>query len=233
MSRYKTLPIALLTTGCLLSGLIAGCSTDKLSKASKISDKVSALAGGSTVDDTIKGMIDSGKSSTNDDLQNLKAQLEEQQQQLKAMNAEQQALQEKLKRQQITLTIKPTANANAGRAKIGTASTAYIAFLEQESEFSDVEALAAKEISIIPNRDTSLTVNIPQDARFIAVKVGLRYTKKRSQFLIPLDSLNFDKPLLLSIGACDVSILDGIDPELAPTFTTKLKYYQQPLVSCL
>lgn len=229
MSRYKTLPMVLLTTGCLLSGLMAGCSTEKLNK---VNDKVSALAGNTAVDDHIKGIIDKGKSSTNNDLQDLKAQLEEQQQQLKAMNAEQQALQERLKRQQITLNIKPTANANAGRTKIGTASTAYIAFLEEESQFSDIEALATKEISVIPNRDNSLTVNIPQDARFIAVKVGLRYTKKRSQFLIPLESLNFDSPLSLNIGACDVSIVNGIEPELAPTFTTKLKYYQQPLVSC-
>lgn len=225
MSRYKILPIALLSTGCLLSGLMTGCSTDKLSKASKISDKVSALAGSSSTDDTIKG-------SGSDDLQTLKAQLEKQQQQLTAMNAEQQALQEKLKRQQITLTIKPAANANAGRSKIGTASIAYVAFLEKKSQFSDIEALATKEISVIPSRESSMIVNIPQDARFIAVKVGLRYTKKRSQFLIPLESLNFDRPLSLDIGACDVSIVDGLNPELAPTFTTKLKYYQQPLVSC-
>ncbi|WP_250162809.1 hypothetical protein [Psychrobacter sp. WY6] len=101
--------------------------------------------------------------------------------------------------------------------------------MEEESQFTDIEVLAAKEISIIPNRESSLTVNIPQDARFIAIKVGLRYTKKRSQFLIPLASLNFDTPLAINIGGCDVSITEGVAP---PTFTTKLKYYQQPLVSC-
>lgn len=222
-----TLPMALIATGCLLSGVLAGCSTDKLSKSN---DKVSAMAGESPTGDAMSRIVDNGKNSA--DLQSLKAQLEQQQQQLATMSAEQQALQEKLKRQQITLNINPTANANAGRTKIGTASTAYIAFLEEEGQFTDIEALAAKEVSIIPNRESSLTVNIPQDARFIAIKVGLRYTKKRSQLLIPLASLNFDTPLALNIGACDVSITEGIDPALAPTFTTKLKYYQQPLVSC-
>ncbi|MBE0405572.1 hypothetical protein ACT3TI_01225 [Psychrobacter sp. AOP22-C1-22] len=222
-----TLPMALIATGCLLSGVLAGCSTDKLSKSN---DKVSALAGESPIGNAMSNIVGSGKNSA--DLQSLKAQLEQQQQQLATMSAEQQALQEKLTRQQITLHIKPAANANAGRAKLGTASTAYIAFLEEESEFSDIEELAAKEVSVIPNRDSSLTVNIPQDARFIAIKVGLRYTKKRSQFLIPLASLNFDTPFTLNIGACDVSITEGIDPALVPTFSTKLKYYQQPLVSC-
>ena len=227
MNKCMTLPVSLIAATCLLSGAIAGCSTDKLSKSN---GKVSALAGESPTIDAMSHIVDNGKNST--DLQSLKVQLELQQQQLATMSAEQQALQEKLKRQQITLNIKPTTNANAGRTKVGTASTAYIAFLEEESQFTDIEALAAKEISIIPNRESSLTVNIPQDARFIAIKVGLRYTKKRSQFLIPLASLNFDTPLAINIGGCDVSITEGVDPALAPTFTTKLKYYQQPLVSC-
>lgn len=227
MNKCMTLPVSLIAATCLLTGAIAGCSTDKLSKSN---DKVSALAGELPTIDAMSHIVDNGKNST--DLQSLKVQLELQQQQLATMSAEQQALQEKMKRQQITLNIKPTTNANAGRTKVGTASTAYIAFLEEESQFTDIEALAAKEISIIPNRESSLTVNIPQDARFIAIKVGLRYTKKRSQFLIPLASLNFDTPLAINIGGCDVSITEGVDPALAPTFTTKLKYYQQPLVSC-
>lgn len=227
MNKCMTLPVSLIAATCLLSGAIAGCSTDKLSKSN---DKVSALAGELPTIDAMSHIVNNGKNSA--DLQSLKAQLELQQQQLATMSAEQQALQEKMKRQQITLNIKPTTNANAGRTKVGTASTAYIAFLEEESQFTDIEALAAKEISIIPNRESSLTVNIPQDARFIAIKVGLRYTKKRSQFLIPLASLNFDTPLAINIGGCDVSITEGVDPALAPTFTTKLKYYQQPLVSC-
>lgn len=222
MDRYIKVSTALIATSCLLSGMLAGCSTDKLSQ---LNSKVSVLTGGSPI-------VDDGKSDANDDLRSLKAQLEQQQQQLKAMSADQQALQEQLKRQQITLNIKPAANANAGRATQGTASIAYVAFLEEETQFSDVEALAAKEINIIPNRETSLTLAIPQDARFIAVKVGLRHTKKRSQFLLPLTSLILDTPLALNIGACDVNITAGIDPELATSFTTKLKYYQQPLVSC-
>ena len=220
-----TLPTALIATACLLSGVLTGCSTDRFSQST---DKASELAGESGIGDKIKDII----SSDNDDLQNLKGQLEKQQQQLETMLAEQQALQQQLKRQQVTFTIKPSVNANAGRAKQGTASTAYIAFLEEESEFTDIESLAAKEVSVVPNRESNLTLNIPQDARFIAVKVGLRYTKKRSQFLIPITSLDFDTPLTLNIGACDVSIVEGISPDQAPTFTTKLKYYQQPLVSC-
>ncbi|MGP9689182.1 hypothetical protein ACT3TH_08490 [Psychrobacter sp. AOP22-C1-C5] len=228
MDRCKTLPIVLITTGCLLSGALVGCSTDKLNHPN---NKASTLAGESTIHDNIKSVIENGKNS-NDDLKNLKAQLEKQQQQLETMNTEQQALQEQLKRQRVTLNIKPAVNANAGRTAQGIASTAYIAFLEEENQFTDIEALAAKEVSVIPNRETSLTVHIPQDARFIAVKVGLRYTKKRSQLLIPLESLNFDNPLVLNIGACDVNVTAGIEPELATPFTTKLKYYQQPLVSC-
>ena len=210
-------PIALIAAGCLLSSMLVGCSTNKLTQSN---DNVSVVADKSK------------QSSANDDLQNLKAQLEQQQAQLETMNAEQQALQEQLKRQQITLTIKPTANANAGHASQGTASIAYVAFLESENQFTDVEALAAKEVNIIPNRETSLTLTIPQEARFVAVKVGLRYTKKRSQMLIPLDSFDFDTSLTLNVGACDVNITEGIDPARSPTFTTKLNYYQQPLVSC-
>ncbi|WP_299185282.1 hypothetical protein [uncultured Psychrobacter sp.] len=229
MNKSNILPITLTVAGCLLSGALTGCSTDKLSKPNH---NVSALAGESTITGNIKSFISNGKSSNKDDLQSLKAQLEQQQQQIEHMNTEQQALQEQLKRQQVTLNIKPMVNANAGRTNQGTASIAYIAFLEEESQFTEVEELAAKEVSVIPNRKTSLTLNIPQDARFMAVKVGLRYTKKRSQLLIPLDSLNFDKPLSLNIGACDVNIAEGISSNLASTFTTKLKYYQQPLVSC-
>ncbi|MGP5371929.1 hypothetical protein [Psychrobacter alimentarius] len=178
-------------------------------------------------------MTDSSAGRVDSDLENLRAHVERQQQQLEMMRDEQQALQERLKRQQFALTIKPTANANAGRTKQGTASTAYVAFLEEESQFTETEALAAKEISIIPNRDVSLTLTMPPDTRFIAVKVGLRHTKKRSQFLIPIASLTTDTPLTLSVGACDVTIIDGIDTKLAPAFTTKLKHYQQPLVNCL
>lgn len=214
MDRCKIL----IVVGCLLSGVLTGCSADK---ASQSNTKLSAVADKPLIND--KG---------SDDLSRLKAQLEQQQQQLEAMSSEQQALQKQLKRQQVTLTLKPTANANAGRAAKGTASIAYIAFLEEESQFTDIEALAAKEVNIIPNRETSLTLAIPQDAKFMAVKVGLRYTKKRSQFLIPLTSLTPDTPFALNIGACDVNITDGIDPEKVATSTTKLNYYQQPLVSC-
>lgn len=217
MNRCMTLPISLIVTGLLLSGTLTGCSTDRFSSSN---DNASELAGESGITDKIKGLI-----SNDDDLQELKGQLEEQQQQLEA-------LQKHLKHQTIPVSIKASASANAGRATQGTASTAYIAFLEEDSQFTEVETLAAKEISVIPNRDSNLSLNIPQDARFIAVKVGLRYTKKRSQFLIPITSINFDTPLTLNIGACDVNITEGISPDKAPEFTTKLKYYQQPLTSC-
>ncbi|WP_350583000.1 hypothetical protein, partial [Pseudomonas sp. HY2-MNA-CIBAN-0224] len=82
----------------------------------------------------MKDVISHKSTAMNEDLQNLKAQLEQQQQRLESMNDEQKALQEQLKRQSITLQILPAANANAGRAKQGTASTAYIGFLEEENQ---------------------------------------------------------------------------------------------------
>lgn len=191
-----------------------------------------------TVTDSIKKMVSdnseqvNNNAQVNDDLQLLRAQLQEQQQQLKTMNDEQKALQELLKRQNINLEIFANKEANGGRTQQGTASTAYIAFLEEERQFTEIEEMAVKELTIIPDRQSNLKLNIPQEAQFIAIKVGLRYTKKRSQLLIPISSLDFDKPLALNIGACDINIEEGILPELAPTFTTKLKYYQQPLVSC-
>lgn len=235
MDRCKILPRVLIVTGCVLSSLLTGCSTDK---ASQLNNRESAMVGESLISNDIENITESSKNSiydngAYDDLKILKAQLERQQQQLETMSAEQQALQEQLKRQQFALTIKPAANANAGRTKQGTASIAYIAFLEEESQFAEIEALAAKEISVIPSREVNLTLAIPPDTQFIAVKVGLRQTKKRSQFLIPIASLTTDAPLAVSVGACDVTITEGMDPERVPAFTTKLKYYQQPLVSCL
>lgn len=230
MNICKNLPMTLVAISCLFSSVLMGCSTDQ---ASQVNSKKSAKAGDSLINNDVKTMTDSSAGRVDGDLENLRAHVERQQQQLEMMRDEQQALQERLKRQQFALTIKPTANANAGRTKQGTASTAYVAFLEEESQFTETETLAAKEISIIPNRDVSLTLTMPPDTRFIAVKVGLRHTKKRSQFLIPIASLTTDTPLTLSVGACDVTIIDGIDTKLVPAFTTKLKYYQQPLVSCL
>jgi len=230
MNICKNLPMTLVAISCLFSSVLMGCSTDQ---ASQVNSKKSAKVGDSLINNDVKTMTDSSAGRVDGDLENLRAHVERQQQQLEMMRDEQQALQERLKRQQFALTIKPTANANAGRTKQGTASTAYVAFLEEESQFTETETLAAKEISIIPNRDVSLTLTMPPDTRFIAVKVGLRHTKKRSQFLIPIASLTTDTPLTLSVGACDVTIIDGIDTKLVPAFTTKLKYYQQPLVSCL
>ncbi|WP_352310064.1 hypothetical protein [Psychrobacter sp. W2-37-MNA-CIBAN-0211] len=230
------LSIAAVALGWVLTTTLSGCS---LSGASKSDSTVSVLAGKSgnnneaSVIDSMKDVISHKSTAMNEDLQNLKAQLEQQQQRLESMNDEQKALQEQLKRQSITLQILPAANANAGRAKQGTASTAYIGFLEEENQFAEVEERAAKEVSVIPNRATSLKLSIPQDAQFIAIKVGLRHTQKRSQVLIPLDSIDFDQALVLNVGACDINIKEGVDPELVPDFTTKLKYYQQPLVSCL
>lgn len=230
MNICKNLPMTLVAISCLFSSVLMGCSTDQ---ASQVNSKKSAKVGDSLINNDVKTMTDSSAGRVDGDLENLRAHVERQQQQLEMMRDEQQALQERLKHQQFALTIKPTANANAGRTKQGTASTAYVAFLEEESQFTETETLAAKEISIIPSRDVSLTLTMPPDTRFIAVKVGLRHTKKRSQFLIPIASLTTDTPLTLSVGACDVTIIEGIDTKLVPAFTTKLKYYQQPLVSCL
>lgn len=249
-----TLPILKMTVYGVLTATLSlnllGCSSDKnLSESSQsiTNQAVNLLKGHSPSsvnnDDAIKAILSeqagSNKASSamedgnlSSDLEALKAQLEQQQQRLQLMNEEQQALQEMLKRQSITLKIMPTANANAGRAKQGTASTAYVAFLEDQSQFTEIETLAVKEISVIPNRQSSTKLTIPAEAKFIAIKVGLRYTKKRSQLLIPISSINFEQDLALNIGACDVNITAGIDAELTADFTTKLKYYQQPLVRC-
>lgn len=226
----KALSIVELALFCALSAALSGCSSDRFSQSDNMTAATSANE--SAINDDMKNIINKDKSDGNADLQYLKTQLEEQQQRLEAMSSEQQALQDQLKRQTINLKIKPAVNANAGRAKQGTASTAYVAFLEEESQFTEVEILASKEISIIPNRESNIKLSIPQDSQFIAIKVGLRYTQKRSQLLIPLSSIDFDKSLILNIGACDINIIEGINPDLAPAFTTKLKYYQQPLVSC-
>lgn len=213
-------------------GTLSGCSSiDKLSQSKMVVVAQQSTTAQSSAKDDIKERINDNIAG-NKDLQDLRDQLAKQQQQLETMNSEQQALQEQLKRQYLNLQIIPTATANAGRTKVGTASTAYIAFLEEESQFADVEELFSKEISVIPNRESSVKLSIPQEARYIAIKVGLRYTKKRSQLLIPINSLDFDKPLAINIGGCDVNIKSGIDPKLSTDYASKLKYYQQPLVSC-
>lgn len=226
---------------CLLSIGLVGCGSDGMSQLNQTlqPNQPTALVNNYQPDKQIyeesisKKIVDvNANMSTNTDLEKLKAQLEQQQQQLSAMNAEQQALQTQLKRQTISLQILPSADANAGRQKQGTASIAHIAFLEDESQFSELLEMATKEVSVIPSRQTALKLNVPQEARFIAIKVGLRYTKKRSQLLIPISSIDFEKPLTLNVGACDVNIKEGIIPELAPIFAIKLKYYQQPLVGC-
>lgn len=211
---------------CTIIGALSGCSTDRLNQTSAGLPVPQSSSASAKAD--IKERVNGSH-----DLQDLKAQLAKQQQQLEIMNSEQQALQAQLKRQYIELQIIPTARANAGRTKIGTASIAHIAFLETESQFVDTEEMSSKEISIIPKRVSTTRLSIPQDVRFIAIKVGLRYTQKRSQLFIPISSLDFDKPLAINIGACDVNITSGIDPELSHDYVSKLKYYQQPLVSCL
>lgn len=219
---------------CIAAVTLVGCSSSGIDKA----HEPSALK-------SIMSMVGHDKgASVNDDLATLKSQLEEQQALIQTMDQtqqdrietmliEQKILQEQLKRQKIAIHLTPMRDANAGRGQAATASIAYFAALDDESQFSELQSLASKEVNVIPSRDVDLTLTLPDDAKFVAIKVNLRYTKKRSQFLIPISSLNFDEPLSLTVGACDVSIDSGLEPELAPTFTTKLKYYQQPLVSCL
>lgn len=235
MDRFMKFSIIVVTCSIFISTL-SGCSSiDKLRQSETVVAAQSTAVQSPAKDD-IKERINKERINDsiagNKDLQNLRDQLAKQQQQLETMNSEQQALQEQLKRQYLNLQIVPTATANAGRTTVGTASTAYVAFLEDESQFADVEELFSKEISIIPNRESSVKLSIPQEARFIAIKVGLRYTKKRSQVLIPIESLNFDEPLAINIGACDINIKTGVDPKLSTDYASKLKYYQQPLVSC-
>lgn len=228
-------------TCCLLGASLVACGSDELSQLNQtlkpnqpttLVDNYQSIKQPYEESNSKKTVDVNANMSTNTDLERLKAQLEQQQQQLSAMNAEQQALQTQLKRQTISLQILPSIEANGGRQKQGTASIAHIAFLEDESQFSELVEMATKEVSVIPSRQTALKLNVPQEARFIAIKVGLRYTKKRSQLLIPLSSIDFEKPLTLNVGACDVNIKEGIIPELAPIFASKLKYYQQPLVGC-
>lgn len=183
----------------------------------------------STTIDKIKNLVGAGEDT---ELQALKAQLAEQQEQLAQMTAQQQALQDKMKQSQVTVKLNPLATANAGRGTTGTASTVYIAFLEDQEQFAELESLAQKELVLIPKRSTEQTLSIPSDAKFIAVKVGLRYTKKRSQFLIPVQNLNFDTPLTVNVGACDVNIETGISLEPSTPLKQKLNDYQQPLVRC-
>ena len=229
------LPIVKVLSCCLLSTTLSGCNSDisKKSTDQLTSNSATAIVEKPSSMDSMSQIIADNKTNSSTNLEDLKAQLEQQKQRLEEMSDKQQILQEKLKRQQFSINIRPMENANAGRTKQGAASIAYIAFLENETQFAELEDLISKEISIIPNRESNSVLNIPQDARFIAIKVGLRYTKKRSQFLIPVNSLNFETPLTLNIGSCDVNITEGIDPELTPTVAIKLKYYQQPLVSCL
>lgn len=231
MDRFMKFSIIVATCGVLI-GTLSGCSSiDKLSQLKTAVAAQQSITPQYSAKDDSKERINDNVAG-NKDLQDLREQLAKQQQQLETMNSEQQALQEQLKRQYLNLQIIPTATANAGRTTVGTASTAYIAFLEEESQFADVEELFSKEISVIPNRESSVKLSIPQEARFIAIKVGLRYTKKRSQLLVPIESLNFDEPLAINIGACDVNIKSGIDLKLSTDYVSKLKYYQQPLVRC-
>lgn len=170
--------------------------------------------------------------ASSDEMRALQSELASQQERLEQLKIAQQALQDKLNKQHLTLQLNPLMNANAGLAKQGMASSANVAFLEDESQFTDIEARTAKEVALIPGRSAEVILNLPQEATYLAIKVGLRHTQKRSQFLLPLTSINFDSPLALTIGACDVQITAGIDPTLTPTFTSKLEYYQQPLVRC-
>lgn len=218
---------------------LSGCAIDKFKNDTKeiaMAQTSSLIKTGNkelvtATKDTLGEMI-AHKSGT-DDLSLLKAQLEEQQKRLEMMDEEQRNLKEQLKRQQVKLRIKPSLNANAGRTTQATASRAYIAFFEDESQYPDIQEIAIKQLSIIPNREVELTLSIPQDAKFIGIKVDLRYTKKRSQFLIPISSIDFDNEMLINIGACDVMIAAGLKPELTLSFTDKLKSYQQPLVKCI
>ena len=213
--------IAIISSMCVFG--LAGCATTDTSTAAPTETSTKTI-------DKIKSLV--GVGEDNSELEALKAQLAQQQEQLAEMNAQQQAWQEKMKQQQVVLKIQPTAAANAGRSTVGTASTAYIAFLEDQAQFSELESLAQEELVLIPKRDSEQTLTIPRDAKFIASKVGLRYTKKRSQFLIPLQNIDFDTPLTLNVGACDVNIESGISLQQSTPLKQKLNDYQQPLVRC-
>lgn len=214
------------------SSSVATSVVTKVPGAGKKGAEVAEVIDGVAADPKVPLLDTLPAADSQEDLKALKEQFKAQQQQLEQMSAEQQALQEQLKRQRMTLQLNPLINANAGVAKQGMASSAMIAFLEEESQFTELEERAIKEITVIPGRSTDTVLNIPLEAKYIAVKVGLRHTKKRSQFLLPLASIDFDNPLALNIGACDVQITAGVLPALTPKFTSKIEYYQQPLVRC-
>lgn len=198
--------------------LLVGCMGNGSDESSSVSDSITSLI--------------NAKDGSQEEITKLKSDLESQQALIEDVLQEQQKLKEQLKRSKINIHINPDWNLNAGRSNQATASTIYVATLEDKSQFSEVRDLAIKEVSLIPGRSSDFNINLTDDINFIAINIDLRYTKKRSQFLIPLSHINFDEPLSINIGACDANISSGIDLSLNSEFSTKLKYYQQPLVSC-
>jgi len=249
MSVAERVFIVTILWGGVLGSVLAGCTVDKAMQHGddQSTSSITALVNPNVVKSLDNESFDNesldktandkttvllAPPASSDELKALQSQLASQQARLDQLNMAQQALQDKLKKLRLTLQVNPLANANAGVTKQGMASSASVAFLEDESQFTDIEARTAKEVALIPGRSAEVILNLPQEATYLAIKVGLRHTQKRSQFLLPLSSINFDSPLALTIGACDVQITAGIDPTLTPTFTSKLEYYQQPLVRC-
>lgn len=202
----------------VFSILLAGCMGSDSDKAEDISDSISSLI--------------TNKNNSQDELVRLQSELEFQQELIQDVLQEQQKLKEQLKRSKINIRVQSDKALNAGRGNQGTASTLYVALLEDKTQFAELQDLAAKETTLIPGRVNEFNVSISEDTRYLALKIDLRYTKKRSQFLIPLDNINFDEPLQLDIGACDASISSGLDLTVDNELSEKLKYYQQPLVRC-
>lgn len=201
--------------------ILNGCNSNKLS----VDDKRALST------QTIDTVGDIPRESSSD-VEALRLQLEQQKVMLNDMSEQQRLLKEQIKRQQLQMTVIPLHTANAGHGKEGTASIAYIAALTDKRDFADLQSLALKEISLIPNRPISFSIPVSEDTKYIAVKIDLRYTKKRSQFLIPMQSISFEEPLSLIVGACDSKIESGIKPEDTPDYSNKLQYYLLPLVEC-
>lgn len=202
----------------MFSVLLVGCIGNGSDKTEDTSDSISSLI--------------TNKKNNQEELTRLQSELESQQALIQDVLQEQQKLKEQLKRSKINIRVQPDKALNAGKGNQGNASTLYVALLEDKTQFAEIQDLATKETTLIPGRPNEFNVNISEDTRYLALKIDLRYTKKRSQFLIPLDNINFNEPLLLNIGACDASISSGLDLTNNNEFSQKLKYYQQPLVSC-
>lgn len=80
--------------------------------------------------------------------------------------------------------------------------------------------LSYQEELILPNHPTQIRVKYPSDSQFVAVLFQLHNRAHRWRLLIPVNRLQNDKPLRLTLGRCDVRVKDGLLP-MAPISSTQ------------